>query len=343
MRARGRARSSSEATTDHGRLAELGLGRAAGARGPAAPRPDPLQHRAAGVRPVRDGARHRPGRPPRRPPGPRLGRRDAAVPAGRPAHGLGAAQAGVPHTLIADMAAGRLHGRAARSTSCSSGRTGSPPTATRPTRSARTPLAVLAARHGIPFFVCAADDSIDLDGARRRRDPDRGARGRARSCTSAASRIAPAGDQVRNPAFDVTPAELITGDRHRGGRRPRPVRGRRSAPPSRAAHRPLGRRVAAVTTGPAATSPRRTTRRGRRLMATVAIGAVATTGRRPDRPPTGRCCARSSSATGCSPRTRSATSRTGVRADPLGRRLGGRRRSSPSRSSTTGSRRSRCS
>ena len=32
----------------------------------------------------------RPGGPPRRPPGPRLGRRDAAVPAGRPADGLGA-------------------------------------------------------------------------------------------------------------------------------------------------------------------------------------------------------------------------------------------------------------
>ena len=52
--------------------------------------PDPLQHRAARLRPVRDGPRGRPGRPPRRAPAPRLGRRDTAVPAGRPADRLGA-------------------------------------------------------------------------------------------------------------------------------------------------------------------------------------------------------------------------------------------------------------
>ncbi len=55
-----------EATTDHGRLAGFGLGGPAAARGAAGPHPDPLQHRAAGMRPVRDRARDRAGGPPRR-------------------------------------------------------------------------------------------------------------------------------------------------------------------------------------------------------------------------------------------------------------------------------------
>jgi methylthioribose-1-phosphate isomerase len=71
-------------------------------------------------------------------------------------------------------------------------------------------LAVLAARHGIPFFVCAPTTSIDLatpDGAaipieERPAEEVTAIRGVA---------IAPPGTEVRNPAFDVTPAELITG------------------------------------------------------------------------------------------------------------------------------------
>jgi methylthioribose-1-phosphate isomerase len=71
-------------------------------------------------------------------------------------------------------------------------------------------LAVLAARHGIPFLVCAPTSSIDPatpDGAsieieERSADEVLQIRGVA---------IAPAGTDVRNPAFDVTPAELITG------------------------------------------------------------------------------------------------------------------------------------
>ena len=52
--------------------------------------PDPLQHRAARVRPVRHRARRRPGGPSRRPRAPRLGRRDTALPAGLAADRLGA-------------------------------------------------------------------------------------------------------------------------------------------------------------------------------------------------------------------------------------------------------------
>jgi methylthioribose-1-phosphate isomerase len=72
------------------------------------------------------------------------------------------------------------------------------------------PLAVLAARHGIPFYVCAPTSSVDLataDGSAiviEERSPDEVLEFRG-------VRIAPPGTDVRNPAFDVTPAELITG------------------------------------------------------------------------------------------------------------------------------------
>jgi methylthioribose-1-phosphate isomerase len=72
------------------------------------------------------------------------------------------------------------------------------------------PLAVMAARHGIPFFVCAPLSSVDLstpDGSTipiEERPADEVLH--IRSVT-----IAPPGTEVRNPAFDVTPADLIGG------------------------------------------------------------------------------------------------------------------------------------
>ena len=70
-------------------------------------------------------------------------------------------------------------------------------------------LAVLARRHNIPFYVAAPLSSFDPaipDGSRipieeRAADEVTGFRG---------TRWAPEGVAVRNPAFDVTPAELIT-------------------------------------------------------------------------------------------------------------------------------------
>ena len=72
------------------------------------------------------------------------------------------------------------------------------------------PLAVLASRHGIPFYVAAPCSTFDLsiaDGSKipieeRSADEVTGYRG---------ARWAPKGVAVRNPAFDVTPAELVTG------------------------------------------------------------------------------------------------------------------------------------
>ena len=71
-------------------------------------------------------------------------------------------------------------------------------------------LAVLAARHGIPFYVCAPTSSVDLA------TPDGGGipieeRKAEEVLEFRGVRIAPPDTEVRNPAFDVTPAELITG------------------------------------------------------------------------------------------------------------------------------------
>ena len=71
-------------------------------------------------------------------------------------------------------------------------------------------LAVLAKRHSIPFYVAAPVSTFDLkipDGSHivieeRPAEEVTGYRG---------TRWAPEGVGVRNPAFDVTPAELVTG------------------------------------------------------------------------------------------------------------------------------------
>ena len=71
------------------------------------------------------------------------------------------------------------------------------------------PIAVLARRHGVPFYVAAPTSSIDLDCRDgscipiEERDP--------REVTHLAGRrVAAKGVDVANPAFDVTPAELVT-------------------------------------------------------------------------------------------------------------------------------------
>ena len=118
------------------------------------------------------------------------------------------AQAGVPHTLIPDVAAGFLMSRGevdvvlvGADRVAANGDTAN--------KVGTYPLAVLAARHGIPFYVCAPTSSVDLstpDGAsieieERPADEVLLVRGVA---------IAPPGTEVRNPSFDVTPAELIS-------------------------------------------------------------------------------------------------------------------------------------
>jgi methylthioribose-1-phosphate isomerase len=118
-------------------------------------------------------------------------------------------QAGVPHTLIPDVAAGYLMSRGevdvilvGADRIAANGDTAN--------KVGTYPLAVLAARHGIPFYVCAPTTSVDLA-----TDAGEGIEIEERSGDEVlvirGQRIAPRGTEVRNPAFDVTPAELITG------------------------------------------------------------------------------------------------------------------------------------
>jgi len=119
------------------------------------------------------------------------------------------AQAGVPHTLIPDVAAGYLMSRGevdvilvGADRVAANGDTAN--------KVGTYPLAVLAARHGVPFYVCAPTSSVDLA------TPDGDAipieeRKAEEVLSFRGVRIAPPDTEVRNPSFDVTPAELITG------------------------------------------------------------------------------------------------------------------------------------
>ena len=70
-------------------------------------------------------------------------------------------------------------------------------------------VAVLAARHGVPFYVAAPTSSIDLDCSRgedipiEQRAPEEVTRFQSRQ-------TAPRGVRAANPAFDVTPSPLVT-------------------------------------------------------------------------------------------------------------------------------------
>jgi methylthioribose-1-phosphate isomerase len=69
--------------------------------------------------------------------------------------------------------------------------------------------AVLARAHGIPFYVAAPMATIDLDTPTGREIPIE-ERSSEEVVTLAGRRIAPEGVPALHPAFDVTPAELVT-------------------------------------------------------------------------------------------------------------------------------------
>ena len=71
------------------------------------------------------------------------------------------------------------------------------------------PVAVLARHHGIPFFVAAPRSTFDLE-TRSGSEVVIEERDAAEVVEFAGARIAPASVEVRNPAFDVTPSELVT-------------------------------------------------------------------------------------------------------------------------------------
>lgn len=128
-------------------------------------------------------------------------------------------QAGVPHTVIADNAGGHLmqHGQVDL-VIVGTDRT----TATGDVcNKVGTYLKALAAHdNGVPFYVAAPSPSIDWtlrDGVREIPIEERDARevsqisGRLADGTVATVVLLPEGSRAANPAFDVTPARLITG------------------------------------------------------------------------------------------------------------------------------------
>jgi len=70
-------------------------------------------------------------------------------------------------------------------------------------------VAVLAHRHGIPFYVAAPTSSIDLSCPRGDKIPIEERDGREVSYIFD-RQIAPSGIKIANPAFDVTPHDLVT-------------------------------------------------------------------------------------------------------------------------------------
>ncbi len=118
-------------------------------------------------------------------------------------------QADVPHTLIPDVAAGHLMARGevdvvivGADRVAANGDTAN--------KVGTYTLAVLAARHGIPFYIAAPVSTVDLA------TPDGEAipieeRAASEVLQVRGQPIAPPGTDVRNPSFDVTPADLISG------------------------------------------------------------------------------------------------------------------------------------
>ena len=71
------------------------------------------------------------------------------------------------------------------------------------------PLSVLAARHGVPFYVAAPSSTLDRCAAGGADIPIE-ERSADEVHVIAGTRMTPLGVPARHPAFDVTPAELIT-------------------------------------------------------------------------------------------------------------------------------------
>jgi len=71
------------------------------------------------------------------------------------------------------------------------------------------PLAVMANRHGVPFYVAAPLSSIDLGCSSGAQIPIE-ERAAGEITHFAGRQVTPNGIKIYNPAFDVTPAMLVT-------------------------------------------------------------------------------------------------------------------------------------
>lgn len=128
-------------------------------------------------------------------------------------------QHGIPHTVIADNAAGHLMRQGEIDLVLVGsdrvlGRTGEVAN-----KIGTYTKAVLARHHGLPFYVAIPLSTLDWDTRsgkdipieERSADEVLGAWGRPRGGRATYVRIANPGSSARNPGFDVTPPDLITG------------------------------------------------------------------------------------------------------------------------------------
>ena len=116
-----------------------------------------------------------------------------------------AARAGMPYTLLADNAAGSLF-TAGEVDAVLIGADRIAADGSTANKVGSYPLAVLAAYHHVPFIVVAPTTTVDLD------TEDGAAIEVEQRPGSEVTDLAPSplGTQAYNPAFDVTPPELIT-------------------------------------------------------------------------------------------------------------------------------------
>jgi methylthioribose-1-phosphate isomerase len=118
-------------------------------------------------------------------------------------------QRGIPVTVLVDAAAGQLL-RSGRVAACIVGADRITARGDVANKIGTYPLAILAHAHGVPFYVAAPSSTFDLaldDGA----DIPIEERAAAEVLRPLGVPAAPEGARAFNPAFDVTPARLITG------------------------------------------------------------------------------------------------------------------------------------
>ena len=119
-------------------------------------------------------------------------------------------QEGIPCTLITDNMAGHLmsRGRGRRSSIVGADRIAA--NGDTANKIGTYTLAVLARRHGLPFYVAAPLSTFDFADRRTASAIPIEERGADEVTGYRGVRWAPEGVAVRNPAFDVTPADLVT-------------------------------------------------------------------------------------------------------------------------------------
>ena len=119
-------------------------------------------------------------------------------------------QDGIPVTLITDNAAGALM-RQGEIDLCTVGADRIAANGDVANKIGTYTVAVLAKAHGIPFYVAAPSSTIDLHTLSGGDIPIEQRSTAEVTSLHGGPVIAPAGIEVLNPAFDVTPAEYVTG------------------------------------------------------------------------------------------------------------------------------------